>query len=46
MKKSDSVKSKQEPFFVKFLETPQVKTGVKAGQLTHKYPTDREEVTY
>jgi hypothetical protein len=38
--------SKQKPFFVRFLEggePPRVKTGVKAGQLTHKYPSNRDE---
>jgi hypothetical protein len=48
VKNSDSVRSKQEPFFARFLEggePPKVKTGIKAG-VTHKYPSDRDEAQY
>jgi hypothetical protein len=48
VKKHDSIRSKQEPFFTRFLEggaPPPVKTGIKAGAIpTHKYPSDRDDV--
>lgn len=39
--------TKELPFFVRFLEGqafPQVKTNVKAGVVTKKYPSDTDEV--
>ena len=38
--------TKDKPFFVRFLEGqefPQVKTNVKAGVVTQKYPSDNDE---
>ena len=36
----------ERPFFARFLEGqefPQVKSNVKAGAVTHKYPSDNDE---
>jgi hypothetical protein len=38
----------EKPFFVRFLEGedfPQIKTGIKAGPVTHKFPSDNDEGT-
>jgi hypothetical protein len=40
--------TKEEPFFARYLEGqdfPQVKSGVKAGPTTQKFPSDNEEVS-
>ena len=40
-------KKQDVPFFARYLEGqefPQVRTGVKAGAITTKYPSDRDEL--
>ena len=40
------MKKKEEPFFARYLEGqnfPQVKTNIKAGPTTQKYPSDVDE---
>jgi hypothetical protein len=41
-----NMKKKEEPFFARYLEGqkfPQVKTNIKAGPTTQKYPSDADE---
>lgn len=46
--KEVTMKNKEEPFFVKYLEGqefPNVKTDIKAGPITQKFPSDNEDVS-